>query len=68
MQLMAVTARVVLVVAMQLATIPALASNRLIVDDRQSIAQHGSSQLDAQSLLTDRIADASAAARYEKQE
>lgn len=67
MQLMVATTRVLLVMAMQLAAVPALASNRRIVNDRRSIAQHYLPQLDAQSLLTDRIADASAA-RYEQQE
>lgn len=64
---MVVSTRVLLVMTMQLAADLALASNRRIVNDRRSIAQHYLPQLDVQSLLTDRIADASAA-RYEKQE
>ena len=65
MQMMIIAARVLLVIVLQLSAISTLANNGHIESDRQFIARY-SRQLDRQSLLTTRIADASAT-RYEKQ-
>lgn len=66
MQMMTVTARVLLVIALQLSTILALADSH-IEDDRQSIAQHSLVWDISQSLSATSIADASAT-RYEKKQ